>query len=64
MLDAIDNYKDDDKGEWIDRAIKYYPQYMRLPEGNHVPPVEIDIVWHTHQLSGMAYRFAVVFFVL
>lgn len=61
MLHTIEEYKNDNKGEWIVRAIDDYPRYIRLPEGNYVPPVEVDIIWHTHQLSGVTYRFACPF---
>jgi hypothetical protein len=59
MLHAVKmhNLKDDDNGEWIVRAIEDYPRYMRLPKVNFVPPVEVDVIWHTHQLSGITYRF-------
>jgi len=58
MLHAVQEHENDGNGEWIVHAIKDYPQYMRLPEGNYVPPVEVDIIWHTHQLCGLTYRFA------
>lgn len=56
------NLKNDEKGEWIVRAIDDYPRYMRLPKVNFVPPVEVDVIWHTHQLSGIAYRFVPIIY--
>jgi hypothetical protein len=55
MLDDIETYERTGDGQWMDDATKRYPAFMKLPPGDHVPPMDVDIVWHTHQLSGTKY---------
>lgn len=55
MLAEIKWHCDHALDEWINNAIIRYSQFMRLPEGDYVPPVDVDIIWHTHQLSGPKY---------
>ncbi|KAF7433682.1 hypothetical protein PC9H_005645 [Pleurotus ostreatus] len=38
------------------QATNRYIRFMCLPLGNYVPPVDVDIIWHTHQLKGLQYR--------
>ncbi|KAL4255417.1 hypothetical protein AB1N83_011984 [Pleurotus pulmonarius] len=38
------------------QATNRYIRFMCLPLGNYVPPVDVDIIWHTHQLKGKQYR--------
>lgn len=57
MLKTVDGYKDEESTSWINRATENYFSFMQFPSDRTlVPPVEIDIVWHTHQLSGIAYK--------
>jgi hypothetical protein len=55
MLAEIKSHESAGNDQWINDAISRYPSFMRLPIGDHVPPVDVDIVWHTHQLSGTRY---------
>jgi hypothetical protein len=47
---------------WIINAITRYGQFMRLPEHPFRPPVDVDIIWHTHQLDGTKYWLVILFF--
>lgn len=63
MVKAIDEYNKNKDERWIDQAIENYPLFMGLASEDFlIPPVEVDIVWHTHQLAGTHYR--LVFIVL
>jgi hypothetical protein len=35
---------------------------MRLPENGLLPPLDVDIIWHTHQLVGTKYWLVILFF--
>ncbi|TDL30128.1 hypothetical protein BD410DRAFT_834312 [Rickenella mellea] len=56
MLAEVAKFESAGNVQWITHAIREYDKYMRLPEGDYVPPLDVDIVWHTHQHSGMKYR--------
>jgi Glycine-rich domain-containing protein-like len=55
MLSELKWHLDHTLDEWINNAIIRYAQFMRLPEAECVPPVDVDIIWHTHQLAGPKY---------
>ncbi|KAF4574354.1 hypothetical protein EYR40_005929 [Pleurotus pulmonarius] len=38
------------------QTINRYVRFMCLPLEAPVPPVDVDIIWHTHQLKGTQYR--------
>ncbi|KAF8810911.1 hypothetical protein BYT27DRAFT_7253253 [Phlegmacium glaucopus] len=63
-MNMIAEIKDHDHGldEWLSNAIVRYAQFMRLPEAGCVPPVDVDIIWHTHQLAGPKYWGETLFF--
>lgn len=38
------------------QTVNRYVRFMCLPLEAPVPPVDVDIIWHTHQLKGTRYR--------
>lgn len=63
MLRVLDENIGHADGRWIEEAIKEYLQFMQFESNESVSPsVEIDIVWHTHQLSGVHYLFVLFVF--
>ncbi|KAG9219595.1 hypothetical protein CCMSSC00406_0008198 [Pleurotus cornucopiae] len=38
------------------QTVNRYVRFMCLPLEAPVPPVDVDIIWHTHQLKGTQYR--------
>ncbi|KAL2004955.1 hypothetical protein VTN00DRAFT_2805 [Thermoascus crustaceus] len=47
-------------GDTLRRAIERYSRFLQLlrlyPDTTLVPPLDIDLVWHTHQCSPSQYR--------
>ncbi|KDQ28713.1 hypothetical protein PLEOSDRAFT_156451 [Pleurotus ostreatus PC15] len=43
------------------QTVNRYVRFMCLPLEAPVPPVDVDIIWHTHQLKGAQYRRVIAF---